>query len=281
VGCVPALLLGGCTSAASPPSSPVSSSVSTANASGTTEALPSPTTSTAPPTILEPTSAGTFTTEPATGVEGLAGLVDDLIPRRESSGVVLVARNDEVVFEAVSGLANRDLSIANNMDTRFSLGSMNEMFAAVAVLQLMEQQLLTLAGTIAAYLPDYPNREVAEQVTIEQLLTHTSGLGGTVTEEFDADLHPSRTNADYLPLFVDDPLQFAPGQQFGYSNAGYVVLGLIIERPSRLSYDDYVRDSIFEPGGRLGTGSFDVEEAAIPPPGISSDSATPCSATGC
>jgi len=219
------------------------------------------TTQTVPPSATS-TSVTTSTTEPATGVEGLAALVDNLILRREFSGVVLIAGGDEVVWEAAGGLANRDLNIANNIDTRFNLGSMNKMFTAVAILQLMEEQLLALDGTIADYLPDYPNTEVAEQVTVEHLLTHTSGLGGTFTEQFEADPHRFRTNADYLPLFVDDPLEFPPGQQFRYSNAGYVVLGLIIERLTGLSYDDYVADNIFRPSGMLATGSFDVEEEA-------------------
>jgi len=124
-----------------------SSSISTVSTPETTQ--------TVPPSATSP-STSTSTTEPATGVEGLAALVDDLIQRREFSGVVLIANGDTVIWEAAGGLAHRDLDIANNVDTRFNLGSMNKMFTAVAILQLMEEQLLTLDGTIADYLPDYP-----------------------------------------------------------------------------------------------------------------------------
>ena len=253
VGCAGALVFGGCSSSVSPQQSSIPSSISTVSTPETTQTVPPSATS---------TSTSTSTTEPATGVEGLAALVDDLIQRREFSGVVLIASGDTVIWEAAGGLANRDLDIANNVDTRFNLGSMNKMFTAVAILQLMEEQLLTLDGTIADYLPDYPNMGVAEQVTVEQLLTHTSGLGGTFTDQFEADPHRFRTNADYLPLFVDDPLEFPPGQQFRYSNAGYVVLGLIIERLTGLSCNDFVRESILRPSGMLDTDSFDVEEEA-------------------
>jgi D-alanyl-D-alanine carboxypeptidase len=229
----------------------------------TTEAPTSSPTSisslTTPPSTGTPSST---TGPPATGVESAAAFVTDLIRRDQFSGVVLIASDDEVVFQAAGGLADRESNIANCMGTRFNLGSMNKMFTAVAILQLMEGQLLALDGTVAEYLPDYPNPEVAEQVTIRQLLTHTSGLGDVFTEDFEAHPHQFRANADYLPLFVDAPLQFSPGGQFSYSNAGYVVLGLIIERLTGLSYDDYVHEHIFQPSGMLATGSLDVEEEA-------------------
>jgi len=254
VGLIGALLGAGCSSAAPPSQSLVSSSPATVGAPATTQPLPSSTSTTA---------TTTATTQPAAvGVAAITAFVTDLIEGDQFSGVVLIADGDRIVWEAAGGLADRDEGIANSMDTRFNLGSMNKMFTAVAVLQLMEENLLTLEGTIAEYLPDYPNREVAEQVTVEQLLTHTSGLGDVFTEEFNADPHRYRTTADYLPLFVDEPLQFVPGERFAYSNAGYVVLGLIVERLSGLSYADYLAARVFDPAGMLATGLFDVEEDA-------------------
>jgi len=248
------LLGAGCSSAASPPPSSVPSDASGTSAPETTQIQPLSTTTTGPTT--------TSTTGPAAGVAGVAALVGNLIETDQFSGVVLIADGDRVVWEAAGGLADRDAGVANSMDTRFNLGSLNKMFTAVAVLQLMEEDLLTLEGTVVEYLPDYPNREVAEQVTVEQLLTHTSGLGDVFTEEFNADPHTYRATEDYLPLFADEPLQFTPGERFAYSNAGYVVLGLIIERLSGLSYADYVATEIFEPAGMLSAGMFDVEEEA-------------------
>jgi D-alanyl-D-alanine carboxypeptidase len=245
-GCAAMLLFGACSSIVPPPQSSASSIASTVD----------------PVTTVNPTTtAPTSTTEPLLGfVERTGAFIDDLVLDGQFSGVALIADGDEVVYERAAGLADRESNAPIGMTTRFNLGSMNKMFTAVAILQLMERDLLRLEGTIAEYLPDYPNREVAEQVAIEHLLTHASGLGDVFTAQFEANPHRYRTNADYLPLFVDDPLEFAPGERFLYSNAGYVVLGLTIERLTGLSYDEYVRSNIFEPAGMLDTGSHDVDD---------------------
>ncbi|MBN2114856.1 MAG: beta-lactamase family protein, partial [Acidimicrobiia bacterium] len=206
------------------------------------------------------TTSPSTTAAPTDGVEALAAFVDDLMGNDGFSGVVLAARGEEVLYEAAAGWADRAAERPVQPDTKFNLGSMNKMFTATAILQLIEAGVLALDGTIADYLADYPNEEVARQVTIEQLLTHTSGLGDVFTEEFAADPHRYRSNADYLPLFVDEPLQFTPGERFSYSNAGFVVLGLVIERVTGLTYDQYVQDNIFEPAGMLDTAAYDIED---------------------
>lgn len=103
--------------------------------------------------------------------------------------------------------ADRDHDVPNHMDTKFNLGSMNKMFTAVAVLQLVEQGKLTLDDRIIDHLVYYPNQDIAAQVTIHQLLTHTSGLGDFFSDEFmDSRKDRFRTLDDHLPLFVDQPL---------------------------------------------------------------------------
>jgi D-alanyl-D-alanine carboxypeptidase len=217
-------------------------------------ATPSPT----PAPSVVPASP---TSDPAgAGIDGVVALVEDLISEDGFSGVALLARGDRVAWEAAAGQANRESAIPNRMATRLNLGSMNKMFTAVAVMQLVEQGRLALDDTIARHLPDYPNEEVAGSVTIHQLLTHTSGLGDVFTAAFNANPHAYRSNADYLPLFVDEPLLFVPGSSWSYSNAGFVVLGLIVERVSGETYDTYVREHIFEPSGMLDTGAYDVED---------------------
>jgi CubicO group peptidase (beta-lactamase class C family) len=193
-------------------------------------------------------------------VDGVGALIQGLVARGEFSGVALVARGDEVAWEAAAGPANRESNTRNGTATKLNLGSMNKMFTAVSILQLVEMGELALDDTIAEHLPDYPNREVARSVTIHQLLTHTSGLGDTFTATFNADPHAYRSNADYLPLFVDEPLLFDPGSGWSYSNAGFVVLGLIVEQVSGQTYDTYVRDHVFEPAGMLDTAAYEVEE---------------------
>ena len=112
----------------------------------------------------------------STGVDEVITLVEELAIQEQFSGAVLIAKGNEVVWEYAAGLADREANIPNRIDTKFNLGSMNKMFTAVAITQLMEQNKLNLDDTIAKHIPDYPNSDIANQVTIHQLLTHTSGL---------------------------------------------------------------------------------------------------------
>jgi D-alanyl-D-alanine carboxypeptidase len=215
------------------------------------------------PTLSTPTPIPTMpspTGQSSNGISEVVAVVEELATQDQFSGAVLIARGSEVVWEYANGLADREADIPNRVDTKFNLGSMNKMFTAVAILQLMEQNKLSLDDNIAKHIPDYPNTKVANQVTIHQLLTHTSGLGDVFTDVFGADPNQFRSNEDYLPLFVNEPLQFIPGQEFFYSNAGYVVLGLMIEALSGQSYDDYVRLNIFEPSGMVNTDSYNIED---------------------
>lgn len=215
-----------------------------------------------PPSTEPPTTVPSTTRPAGDCLTELAAVLDELVRLDRFSGVVLIARDDEVLWTLANGLADREGGIPIGMDTRFNLGSMNKMFTAVAILQLMEEGLLTLDGTVGEYLPDFPNEDVATRVTVEHLLTHTSGLGDVFTEEFGADPHRYRTTEDFVPLFVDEPLLFTPGERFSYSNAGYVVLGLIIEELSGSAYQEYMQEHVLEPAGMAATGFPAVEDAA-------------------
>ncbi|HLL69802.1 MAG TPA: serine hydrolase domain-containing protein [Pyrinomonadaceae bacterium] len=173
------------------------------------------------------------------------------------SGAVLVARNGAPVFKKAYGMANREKQVANRTDTKFNLGSMNKMFTSVAIAQLAERGRLSYDDTIAKHLPDYPNREVAAKVTIHQLLTHTSGLGNYMTPAWMEKRGEIKTAAELLPYFAGEPLKFAPGTGWQYSNAGFVVLGLVVEKLSGQSYFDYVRTHIFKPAGMSDTDSYE------------------------
>ncbi|HYP02170.1 MAG TPA: serine hydrolase domain-containing protein, partial [Pyrinomonadaceae bacterium] len=173
------------------------------------------------------------------------------------SGAVLVARNGAPVFKKAYGMANREKGIANRIDTKFNLGSMNKMFTSVAIAQLAERGKLSFDDTIARHLPDYPNREVAAKVTIHQLLTHTSGLGNYMTDAWAEKRAGIKTPSELLPYFAGEPLKFSPGTGWQYSNAGFVVLGLIVEKLSGQTYFDYVRAHIFKPAGMIDTDSYE------------------------
>ncbi len=105
----------------------------------------------------------------------------ELAREDEFSGAVLVAKDGRVLFERAYGPADRKHRIPNTLRTRFRIGSMNKMFTAVAILQLVEAGKVKLTARLGTYLPDYPNREVATKVTIHQLLTHTGGLRESAT----------------------------------------------------------------------------------------------------
>jgi D-alanyl-D-alanine carboxypeptidase len=178
------------------------------------------------------------------------------------SGVVLVAKDDSPVFERAYGLADRERNVPNTLDTRFRIGSMDKMFTATSVLQLVQAGTVALDAPLGTYLPDYPNADVAK-VTIRQLLTHTGGTGDIFTPEFDAHRLELKTLGDYEKLYGKRGLAFAPGSKYEYSNYGFILLGLVIERASGESYYDYVREHVYEPAGMTSTAS-EPEDVAVP-----------------
>lgn len=176
------------------------------------------------------------------------------------SGSVLIARNGKPVFTKAYGLADKQANAANRADTKFNLGSMNKMFTAVAIAQLAEAGKLAFDDKVGKHLPDYPNKEVRDKVTIHHLLTHTGGLGSYWNRKFDERRASIRTVNDYVALFADDALLFEPGARFEYSNAGFIVLGAIIEKVSGKSYFDYVREKIYKPAGMTNSDCYESTE---------------------
>jgi D-alanyl-D-alanine carboxypeptidase len=193
-------------------------------------------------------------------IQRLTTSLDSFAKAGQFSGVAVLARNGAPVFQRAYGMADRERHVANNSETAFNLGSINKIFTQIAILQLRAAGKLDLDSTLATYWPDYPNKDAARKITIRQLMRHTSGIGGNI---FDPPAGGKRndicTLKDYLPLFVNQPLAFEPGTRNAYSNAGYVVLGLVIERLSGDDYYTYVREHIFKPAGMTRTESFFVD----------------------
>jgi CubicO group peptidase (beta-lactamase class C family) len=171
------------------------------------------------------------------------------------SGAVLVAHNGKIVLEQAWGMADETNSVRNTADTQFCIGSMNKMFTAVAILQLVEQGKLALDRPIVTYWPDYPNRDLASRVTIRELLNHTGGTGDIFTPEYEAHRQETRTLVDYVKLFGNRPVAFEPGSRMEYSNYGFILLGRIIELVSGEPYQNYVREHVYLPAGMLHTDS--------------------------
>ena len=171
------------------------------------------------------------------------------------SGSVLVARGDALLYEAAFGLAERASNRPNQTDTLFDVGSIRKLMTKVAIGQLARDGKLSLDDTIAAHLPDYPNSKVASSVTIDQLVHHRSGLGDIFNEKFQRTSKASLlTPRDFFPIFVDDPLDFVPGSSQRYSNAGYIVLGAIVEAASGQDYVSYIEENVFAPAGMTESG---------------------------
>jgi D-alanyl-D-alanine carboxypeptidase len=178
------------------------------------------------------------------------------------SGTALVAKNGKPVFTAVYGMADRDKKIPNQLGTQFRIGSMNKMFTATAVLQLVQAGKISLTDPLGKYLPDYPNKDVATKVTIHHLLTHTGGTGDFFGPEFDKHRLELRTLQDYVKLYGERGLAFEPGSRWEYSNYGFLLLGLVVQKASGQDYYDYVREHIFKPAGMNSTDSLPEDQAA-------------------
>jgi D-alanyl-D-alanine carboxypeptidase len=197
----------------------------------------------------------------ADALEVLGTRANALARDGELSGAVLVAKNDNVLFSHAYGLADRKTGIPNTIGTRFRIGSMNKMFTAVAILQLVEAGKVKLTAPLRRYLPDYPNRKVAAQVTIHQLLTHTGGTGDIFGPAFDARRRQLRSLADNVKLYGKRGLEFVPGSRWAYSNYGFILLGRVVERVTGQSYYDYVHVHIYVPAGMTRSGSLPEDQA--------------------
>lgn len=176
------------------------------------------------------------------------------------SGAVLVARAGKPIFEQAYGLADREKKLPNRLDTRFRIGSMNKMFTAVCVLQLVQSGKIKLTDPLGKYLTDYPNQDLAAKVTIHHLLTHTGGTGDFFGPQFDAHRLELKTLQDYVKLYGSRALQFEPGSRWAYSNYGFLLLGVVIEKVSGQSYYDYVKQHVYAPAGMSSTGSQPEDE---------------------
>jgi CubicO group peptidase (beta-lactamase class C family) len=186
--------------------------------------------------------------------------VDSIANAQQFSGVILVARNGTPLIERAYGVADRETGRANTVETAFNIGSINKLFTQIAIRQLAAAGKLDVDSTLARAWPDYPNQDVARRVTIRQILQHRSGIGGNIFAAPPGKTrHDIVTLADYFQLVSNEPLQFEPGARQQYSNAGYIVLGLLIERLSGENYYEYVRRHIYEPAGMTRTGSWRVD----------------------
>lgn len=195
-------------------------------------------------------------------VKDLEALVDELGSKDQFAGAVLIAKGNTVMFKKAAGLASRRFDVPNRIDTKFNIGSMNKMFTAVAVLQLVEQKQLSLNDPLSKFVgPDWLPSKLANQIQIQHLLCHTSGLGDYFTDEFwKASRREYRNLEDFKPLVVTKELAFKPGSKQEYSNTGMHLLGVVIEKVSGQDYHDYVHEHVYTPAGMTNSGCFAMDK---------------------
>ena len=192
-----------------------------------------------------------------------AALVAPYVDAGLFSGVVLVAKDGQPVFRRAYGLAQREWAIPNTPQTHFRIGSLTKAFTAAAVLLLAEAGRLGLDDGVRRLVPGLP--EAWEGVSLRHLLQHRSGIiNFTALPNYADRIAPvDHTPAQIVALVADEPLLFAPGARFEYSNTNYVLLGMAIEAASGLPYPHYLREKILTPLGLKETGYDDL--AAILP----------------
>jgi len=190
--------------------------------------------------------------------EALAALerkLDRAVAADEFSGTVVVARCGVPIFERAYNRADRERGVANTFATSFNVGSINKMMTAVVVMRLVQDGRLHLTDTVGKRIPEYPNRAIADTVTIHHLLTHTGGTGDIFDEDWEDYRLTLRTHDDYLKRFGAREPTHAPGARFQYSNYGFVLLGAIIERVTGRSYYDAVAELVYAPAHMTSTSS--------------------------
>jgi CubicO group peptidase (beta-lactamase class C family) len=190
--------------------------------------------------------------------------IDSLVEEHSFSGVISIIQQNETLYEKAFGYANQSNKLENNLGTRFGVASGTKFLTALAIGKLMDTKKLSLETKLKDCLPhSFPN--YSPDITIGQLLNHTSGIPDYYDEEKITDFenfalpvpcYALKTLQDYLPTFPDEPMKFAPGERFSYCNGGFIVLGLVIEELSGMSYQSYVQQEILTPIGMSQSGFF-------------------------
>lgn len=190
-------------------------------------------------------------------IDELTTYFQKLEAQDQFSGVALITQGDTQLFAGAYGYASRAWQVKNTLDIRFDTASITKLFTAVATLQLIDQGKLGFDTGVIDFL-GLEGTAVARAVNVYHLLTHTSGIADDADEEAGEsyeEVWKTRPNysvietSDFLPQFAYKPANFPPGQGCRYCNCGYVLLGLLIEKASGMSYRDYVQQRIFTPAG--------------------------------
>lgn len=197
--------------------------------------------------------------------EKIHALLQEKCEQDQFSGAILIAKGDQLITDGVCGQANKRYHVANTMETKFNIASIGKMFTAVAIAQLAEAGKLSYDDKLSRYVDTswYP-KSILDQVTIRQLLSHRAGFGDILSEHIVyapyIKLIFLRELTDYKSLLKNDKLKFEPDSNFLYSNTGYFLLGLVIEKASGKNFFTYIREHIYQPAGMVNSDSYFRDE---------------------
>ena len=197
-----------------------------------------------------------FLVSVAAGFAQDAQRMDDVVRAHAAGtrfmGAVLVAKDGKILFDRAYGLANVEWQVPNTPETRFRIGSITKQFTAAAVLWLEERGRLSIDDPIAKYIPDVP--AAWQPITLRHLLNHTSGIPAfTSWPDYEILKRSPLELEKGLKRLREQPLEFAPGEKYSYSNSGYLLLGHIIEKVTGQNYGDFVHGQILVPLGLADT----------------------------
>ena len=179
-------------------------------------------------------------------------------------GNAYIIQNGEVLLNYSGGYADMANEIPNTIETRFASASMGKTFVAVGILQLIEARNLKFEDTLGSIL-DIDLKSIDPDVTVKQLLNHTSGVPDyfdeSVMDDYEAlwtdfPNYRIRHNEDMLPLFIDKPMMYPKGSKFQYNNTGYILLAMIMEKITGMDFDVYLKQNVFDKCGMHDTGYF-------------------------
>ena len=183
------------------------------------------------------------------------------------SGTVLVKYDNKILTEFSNGYANRSDQLKNNINSRFGIASGCKLFTSIAICQLVEEGKLTFKTKLEDCL-NFSFPYFNKDITVHQLLTHTAGIPDYFDEDVMDDfeelwvknpMYLIRKLEDFLPLFQNQPMKHKVGERFHYNNAGFILLGLIVEQVSKLPFTDYVEENVFKKAGMVSSGYFELD----------------------
>lgn len=176
----------------------------------------------------------------------LEELMETYTKQHKFNGAVLVAHRGKILLDRGYGLRNAGDNTSNDKNSIFQIGSITKQFTATLILKLQEENKLNVKDKLSKYFPDYPK---GDSITVEQLLTHTSGIYSYTSDQafMSSEVSKPADRKKMMTLFKDKPLQFSPGTQWQYSNSAYSLLGYIIEDVAKMPYEQAIRRYIFTP----------------------------------